>query len=79
MFIAVKQRCVSFMKSKAKTKKNNVTSLREDNAWSMAELARKAGVTPQTISKMEKGLAVNRISQLKAAKALGKSVDDVFA
>lgn len=67
------------MKAKPKPKKNSVTTLREEKAWSMAELARKAGVTPQTIAKTEKGLSINRISQLKIAKALGKTVDDVFA
>jgi DNA-binding XRE family transcriptional regulator len=62
-----------------KTIKNKVRDLREANAWSVAELARRAGVVPQTVSKMERGLPTNRNSQLKVAKALGKRHEEIFA
>jgi len=57
---------------------NRVKELREANAWSIAELARKAGLVPQTVSKMEKGVPTSRNSQLKVAKALGKNFEEVF-
>ena len=34
--------------------KNKVKEFREANAWSVSELARRAALVPQTISKMEK-------------------------
>jgi len=52
--------------------------LREAIPLSMAELARRAGLTPQTIAKMEKGLPTRRTSELKVAKALQKKYEDVF-
>jgi len=58
--------------------KNRVKEFREFNAWSIAELARKAGIVPQTISKMEKGIATSRNSKLKVAKALEKTIEEVF-
>jgi DNA-binding XRE family transcriptional regulator len=60
------------------TKKNQVKKLRETIPLSMSELARKAGLTPQTISKMEKGLSTRKNSELKVAKALQKSYEEVF-
>jgi DNA-binding XRE family transcriptional regulator len=58
--------------------KNRVKELREANTWSIAELARRAGVAAQTISKMEKNEPTSRNSQLKVAKALGKQHSEVF-
>jgi len=57
---------------------NRVKELRELNAWSIAELARKADIVPQTVSKMEKGVATSRNSKLKVAKALGRKFEEVF-
>jgi DNA-binding XRE family transcriptional regulator len=45
---------------------------------SIAELARKAGLAPQTVTKMEKGLPTRKYSELKVAKALQKKYEDVF-
>lgn len=59
-------------------RRNNVKELREANAWSISELARRADLTPQTISKMEKNLSTSRTSQLKVAKALGRKHSEVF-
>lgn len=58
--------------------KNRVREFRETNAWTIAELSRRAGVVPQTVSKMERGVPTNRNSQLKVAKALGKKHEEVF-
>jgi DNA-binding XRE family transcriptional regulator len=59
-------------------KKNKVKQLREAIPLSIAELARKAGLAPQTITKMEKGLRTRKYSELKVAKALQKKYEDVF-
>jgi DNA-binding XRE family transcriptional regulator len=67
------------MRDKPIKNKNKVRDFREANAWGIAELARRAGVVPQTVSKMERGLPTNRNSQLKVAKALGKKHEEVFA
>lgn len=58
--------------------KNKVKDFREAKAWGITELAKEAGITYQTISKMEKGLPTKRLSQLKVAKALGKSHEEIF-
>ena len=57
---------------------NNVKQYRESFAWTKAELARKANVTPQTVARMEKDLPTRRDSELKVAKALEKSHEEVF-
>ncbi|MFA5321527.1 MAG: helix-turn-helix transcriptional regulator [Smithella sp.] len=59
-------------------KKNQVKKFRETIPLSISELARKAGLTPQTISKMEKGLSTRKNSELKVAKALQKTHEEVF-
>jgi len=59
-------------------KKNKVRKFRESIPLSISELARKAELTPQTIAKMEKGLPTRKNSELKVAKALQKSYDEVF-
>jgi len=66
------------MGKKADIKTNRVKELREANAWSISGLARRAGIVPQTVSKMEKGISTSRNSQLKIAKALGKKHEEVF-
>ena len=60
------------------TKKNKVKKYRESIPLSVAQLARKAELTPQTIAKMEKGLPTRKNSELKVAKALQKTYEDVF-
>lgn len=62
----------------SKSTKNKVKDLREANAWSIAELARRAGIVPQTVSKIEKDIPTSRNSQLKVAKALGKKHEEIF-
>jgi DNA-binding XRE family transcriptional regulator len=58
--------------------KNQVKKFRETIPLSISELARKAELTPQTISKMEKGLPTRKNSELKVAKALQKAYEEVF-
>jgi DNA-binding XRE family transcriptional regulator len=59
-------------------RKNRVKEFREAIPLSLTELARKSGLTQQTISKMEKGLTTNRNSGLKVAKALQKRYEELF-
>ena len=59
-------------------RKNRVKQFREAIPFSAAELARKAGLTPQTIAKMEKGLPTRKNSELKVAKALQKNTRNYF-
>lgn len=58
--------------------KNKVRQYREAIPLSIAELARKAGLAPQTITKMENGLPTRKNSELKVAKALQKKYEEVF-
>ena len=59
-------------------KKNKVKKFRESIPLSVSQLARRAELTPQTVAKMEKGLPTRKNSELKVAKALQKSYEDVF-
>jgi DNA-binding XRE family transcriptional regulator len=59
-------------------KKNKVRHFREAIPLSIAELARRAGLAPQTIAKMENGLPTRKNSELKVAKALQKKYEDIF-
>jgi DNA-binding XRE family transcriptional regulator len=60
-------------------RENRVKKFRESVPLSISELARKAELTPQTISKMEKGLPTRKNSELKVAKALQKRYEEVFS
>jgi len=60
-------------------KKNRVKKFRESIPLSISELARKAELTPQTVAKMEKGLPTRKNSELKVAKALQKTYEEVFS
>jgi DNA-binding XRE family transcriptional regulator len=57
---------------------NKVRQFRESIPLSIAELSRRAGLAPQTITKMEKGLPTRKNSELKVAKALQKKYEEVF-
>jgi DNA-binding XRE family transcriptional regulator len=59
-------------------RKNKIRQLREAIPLSISKLARMAGLVPQTITKMEKGLPTRRNSELKVAKALQKKYEEVF-
>jgi DNA-binding XRE family transcriptional regulator len=59
-------------------RKNKVKQFREAIPPSVSGLARKAGLTQQTIAKMEKGLPTRKNSDLKVAKALQKQYEELF-
>ncbi|HOW56696.1 MAG TPA: helix-turn-helix domain-containing protein [Smithellaceae bacterium] len=59
--------------------KNRVKKYREAIPWSLAELSRRAGLAPQTVAKMEKGLPTRKNSELKVAKALQKKYEEIFS
>jgi DNA-binding XRE family transcriptional regulator len=59
-------------------RRNKVKQLRESIPLSIAELARRAELVPQTVTKMEKGLPTRKYSELKVAKALNKKYKEVF-
>ena len=59
-------------------RKNRVKQFREAIPLSMTELSRRAGITSQTIAKMEKGLPTRKNSELKVAKALQKKYEELF-
>lgn len=62
-----------------KTRRNErLRALRLEKGWSVAELARRAGVAPQTAKKAEDGDAVTEVKQAQLAKALGVGTDEVF-
>lgn len=55
-----------------------LTALREDRGWSAAELARRAGVDPATLSRTEAGTKTPALRTLfRIARTLGVSVDDL--
>ena len=51
--------------------------LREENAFSIRDLAVKAGVSPSTIARIESGLPARHISKRKIAKALKVSPKNI--
>ena len=55
-------------------RKNRVKQFREAIPLSVSELALKARLTRQTIAKIEKGLSIRKISELKIAKAIRRIV-----
>ncbi len=57
---------------------NNVQRLREDQLLTKAELARKAGISPLTISRIESGLDCRVDTKRKIILALGLTPSDRF-
>lgn len=56
--------------------KNRVREIRESLLMSKAELARKAGISPLTIDRIEKGEACRMSTMRKVILALGFSLAD---
>ena len=52
-------------------KKNNVRKLREERLMSKAELARKAGLSPLTIDRVESGMDCRMDTKRKIILAMG--------
>jgi DNA-binding XRE family transcriptional regulator len=64
-----------------KKKRNNVRALREEILMSKAELARRAGVSPLTVDRIESGMNCRLDTKRKIILALGKKLnekDEVF-
>ena len=55
---------------------NNVKQIREELLMSKAELARKAGVSPLTIARIEKGMICRMETKRKIILALGRDLSD---
>jgi DNA-binding XRE family transcriptional regulator len=55
---------------------NNVQRLREELLLTKAELARKAGISPLTVSRIESGLECRMDTQRKIILALGLTPSD---
>lgn len=56
--------------------RNNVRRLREDRLLSKAELARRAGVSPLTIDRVESGLPCRMDTKRKIILALGMTIEE---
>jgi len=56
--------------------RNLVKEIREENLMSKAELARKAGVSPLTIDRVEKGMNCRMETKRKIILALGYKLSD---
>ncbi len=59
-----------------KTKKNNLTRIREEMMISKSELARRAGVSPITIDRIENGMDCRVDTKRKIILALGLKLSD---
>ena len=55
---------------------NNVQRLREDQLLTKAELARRAGISPLTVSRIESGFECRMDTQRKIILALGLTPSD---
>jgi len=67
---------LSKMKLESKLDRNGVKEIREKLLLSKAELARKAGVSPQTINRLEKGIGCRIETKRKIILALGYNLSD---
>lgn len=56
--------------------KNKVKNIRESQLVSKAELARKAGISPITIDRVESGLSCRMDTKRKIIRALGLKLSD---
>jgi DNA-binding XRE family transcriptional regulator len=68
-------------RARAERMRNNVRRLREDRLLSKAELARRAGVSPLTIDRVESGKPCRMDTKRKIILALGMTIadkDEVF-
>lgn len=57
---------------------NKIAQLRKEKNLSQEELAEKAGISRVSLSFIENGRVPNGDTMLKIAKALGKSVEEIF-
>ncbi|MCX7943661.1 MAG: helix-turn-helix transcriptional regulator [Deltaproteobacteria bacterium] len=59
-----------------KSKKSNLTKIREEMMLSKSELARRAGVSPITIDRIENGMECRLDTKRKIILALGLKLSD---
>ena len=81
-FVSIKQRGTIRQVEVPPRETNNVQLLREEQLMSKAELARRAGLSPLTIDRVEKGEGCRLDTKRKIILALGLKVQDkarVFA
>ena len=71
-------RMPSRVKDVERRARNNVQRLREEQLLTKAELARKAGISPLTVSRIENGLDCRVDTQRKIILALGFTPSDRF-
>ncbi len=64
------------LKERSQLRKNNVHKIRETKMMSKAELARKTGLSVQTIDRVEKGYFCRLDTKRKILVALGLDLDD---
>lgn len=64
------------LRNGARRPPNNVRQLREEQLLTKAELARKAGVSPLTVARIESGLDCRMDTQRKIILALGLTPPD---
>jgi DNA-binding XRE family transcriptional regulator len=69
-------RTPSRVKDAERRARNNVQRLREEQLLTKAELARKAGISPLTISRIESGLDCRVDTKRKIILALGLTPSD---
>ncbi|HUU49701.1 MAG TPA: helix-turn-helix transcriptional regulator [Nitrospinota bacterium] len=55
---------------------NNVRKIREDRMMSKSELARKAGISVQTLDRIEKGESCRLDTKRKIIRALGFNLEE---
>jgi DNA-binding XRE family transcriptional regulator len=58
--------------------RNNVRKLREARMWSKIELARRAGISPLTIDRIEKGMPSRIMTRRKILVAFGLKVSQRY-
>ena len=60
--------------------RNDIRAARDALGWTQAELAERMGVSRKTVNTVENGVFIpSTLVALKAARALGRSVEQLFA
>ncbi len=59
-----------------KNNKNNLKKIREERLISKAELARKAGISPITVDRIEKGYGCRMTTKRRLIRALGLKLSE---
>lgn len=65
-------------KGKGLEPENRLSYYLDEKAWSIAELARRAGITDKTVRRMLNRQKTARVSKIKVAKPFGISAKKIF-